>query len=96
MKTKLLIAAAVAALLPLQAPAKDSDDRDDHSGAITVAVFGDWPYNDLLLANSDRLIGSVNADRSVRAVIHVGDIHSGSQPCTSAGILPPLATSNPG
>jgi hypothetical protein len=26
----------------------------------------------------------------------VGDIHSGSQPCTSAGILPPIATSNPG
>jgi hypothetical protein len=28
-------------------------------------------------------------------VIHVGDIHSGSEPCTSAGILPPIATSIP-
>jgi hypothetical protein len=29
-------------------------------------------------------------------VIHVGDIHSGSFACTSAGILPPISTSNPG
>ncbi|MGN5477536.1 hypothetical protein ACTMU2_13565 [Cupriavidus basilensis] len=29
-------------------------------------------------------------------MIHVGDIHSGSMPCTSASILPPITTSNPG
>jgi hypothetical protein len=60
------------------------------------AVIGDWPYNDLLLNNANLLVDSINADRSVQLVIHVGDIHSGSQPCTSAGILPPIATSNPG
>jgi len=38
----------------------------------------------------------VDADRDVSTVIHVGDIHSGSMPCTSAGILPPIATSDPG
>jgi len=62
----------------------------------TVAVFGDWPYNQLLLDNAALLVNSVNADRDVSMVIHVGDIHSGSSACTSAGILPPIATSNPG
>jgi hypothetical protein len=61
-----------------------------------VAVFGDWPYNQLLLDNAPLLVNSINADRSVSAVIHIGDIHSGSMPCTSAGILPPIATANPG
>ncbi|MGH8549036.1 MAG: metallophosphoesterase [Methylococcales bacterium] len=63
---------------------------------LTVAVFGDWPCNQNLLTNASLLINSVNADPDVSLVIHVGDIHSGSMPCTSANILPPLATSNPG
>jgi hypothetical protein len=63
---------------------------------ITIAVFGDWPYNQLLLDNAALLINSVNADPAVSLVMHVGDIHSGSMPCTSAGILPPIATANPG
>jgi hypothetical protein len=32
----------------------------------------------------------------VSLVLHVGDIHSGSMPCTSAGIVPPIASSVPG
>ena len=28
-------------------------------------------------------------------MLHVGDIHSGSQPCTGAGLVPPPTTSNP-
>ena len=70
------------------APLETEQLRPASQGVLTVAVFGDWPYNDLLLANSKLLVNSINADRSVEAVIHVGDIHSGSQPCTSAGILP--------
>jgi hypothetical protein len=67
---------------------------------VTIAVFGDWPYADargnrFLLKNAPLLINSVNADPDVSLVIHVGDIHSGSEPCTSAGILPPIATSIP-
>ena len=94
MKKLLALAALVAALLSPPFSARAADD--DSQSAITVAVFGDWPYDQLLLDNSARLVDSVNADRHVRAVIHVGDIHSGSMPCTSAGILPPIATSNPG
>ena len=69
----------------------------DHFRApLTLAVFGDWPYNQNLLNNANLLIDSVNADPDVSTVIHVGDIHSGSMACTSAGILPPIASSNPG
>ncbi|RDK05015.1 hypothetical protein [Cupriavidus lacunae] len=73
-----------------------SADSSDSGRPITVAVFGDWPYNQNLLDNKSLLIDSVNADPAVSLVIHVGDIHSGSMPCTSAGILPPITTSNPG
>ncbi len=95
MKTLLVLAAAIAACFSPAAPAAEKAD-DGSQSALTVAVFGDWPYNNLLLDNSALLLNSVNADRRVRTVIHVGDIHSGSMPCTSAGILPPIATSNPG
>jgi hypothetical protein len=72
-------------------------DRDDDSGKpLTIAVFGDWPYSQTLLNNAQLLINSVNADRDVSLVVHAGDIHSGSMPCTSAGILPPIAASSPG
>ena len=89
---RLLAASVLSAAFAVPAFAADNAP----TAALTVAVFGDWPYNDLLLANSNLLVSSVNADRAVRTVIHVGDIHSGSQPCTSAGILPPIAASNPG
>ena len=75
--------------------ARDRDDADLDK-PLTVAVFGDWPYNQNLLDNAPLLINSVNADPDVSLVIHVGDIHSGSMPCTSANILPPISTSNPG
>ena len=94
MKIALLSAALLAA--GLVAPAIADNSHDDSHAALTLAVIGDWPYNDLLLNSANLLIDSVNADRHVRFLLHVGDIHSGSQPCTSAGILPPIATSNPG
>jgi len=72
--------------------------QDAHTGndKRTIAVFGDWPYNDVLLANAPLLINSINADPEISRIIHVGDIHSGSAACTSAGILPPIPTSVPG
>jgi len=93
-----MLAASFAAVAPASA---DLRDLRDLVGAarplrpLTIAVIGDWPYGNLLFDNAARLIDSVNADPKVSRVIHVGDIHSGSQPCTSAGILPPLATSIP-
>ena len=97
---KLLLSSALMASAVLGAPpviAHDQDDanRDPHR-PLTIAVFGDWPYNQNLLDNAPLLSKSVNADRQVSLVLHVGDIHSGSMPCTSAGVLPPIPTSDPG
>lgn len=79
------------------AHAINKDHEDEHSDhAITIAVIGDWPYNQNLLDNAHLLIDSVNADTNVSHLIHVGDIHAGSMPCTSADILPPIPESNPG
>jgi hypothetical protein len=92
-------AALLAALLPISAlTLADGNGRGEEESVrpLTIAVFGDWPYNQNLLTNAPLLIDSVNADRSVSLVVHVGDIHSGSMPCTSAGISPPIATSSPG
>ena len=68
---------------------------DDDFAPLTIAVFGEWPYRQVLLDNAHLLQNSVN-DADVDLVIHVGDIHSGSMACTSAGILPAIATANPG
>jgi hypothetical protein len=90
----LVASGIVAAATSAGADGRGNDDKFEDK--ITVAVFGDWPYNQLLLDNADLLTGSINGEPDVRAVIHVGDIHSGSMACTSAGILPPIPTSNPG
>ena len=97
--TKFGLAAAVLAAGIMAATSALADDHrgDRHDdGPLTLAVFGDWPYSQVLLDSAKLLTDSVNADRKVDVVMHVGDIHSGKQPCTSAGILPPIATSNPG
>ena len=94
----LFLSLAVLGVCCAAATSAMADDRgnSDSGRPLTVAVFGDWPYNQNLLDNAPLLINSVNADRDVSLVIHVGDIHSGSMACTSAGILPPISTSNPG
>ncbi len=62
---------------------------------LTLAVFGDSPYFDpsfqtLPVAPTPEFtatpafIRTFNADQSLEEVIHVGDIHSGSEPCTAA------------
>ena len=99
MKKLLLSTVVLAAAFGLTHTAMADDHHDGdrhHHGKMTVAVFGDWPYNQNLLDNAPRLLDSINGDRDVSLVIHVGDIHSGSMACTSAGILPPIPASNPG
>ena len=98
MKRLLLSTALLAAVFTAghSAIADDRDDNDRGNDRQTIAVFGDWAYSQILLDNAPLLINSVNSDPDVSLVIHVGDIHSGSQPCTSAGILPPIPASKPG
>ncbi len=54
-----------------------------------VAVFGDMPYgksaaDTVQLEATPRFIDDINAEKSVSLAIHLGDIHSGKQPCTAA------------
>src|SRR5438270_1532219 len=60
---------------------------------LTLAVYGDSPYLDKthpeLPKNAEfvatpAFIKTINADPSIQEVVHVGDIHSGSEPCTKA------------
>jgi hypothetical protein len=56
---------------------------------LTLAVFGDSPYLDTRYATgaefnaTPAFIKTINADPDVQEVIHVGDIHSGSEACTT-------------
>ena len=97
---KLIASAAILAfaLNPLAATAEDDDEAMDGRSQhpITLAVFGDWPYSTILLNSAQLLIDSINSDSKVGLVLHVGDIHSGSMPCTGAGVNPPPAGSAPG
>ena len=95
---KTLAYAVLGGLLSMQSvvAADTNPNGNDSATPITIAVFGDWPYNNLLLDNAPLLIDSINSDPDVSLVMHVGDIHSGSMPCTSANILPPIPASNPG
>jgi hypothetical protein len=61
----------------------------DESSAMTMAVYGDAPYGTSPADDSQTLatpafVDAVNADPDVSSIIHVGDIHSGSQFCTAA------------
>ena len=69
--------------------------NDGSANRLSLAVFGDWPYSLDLLQAAPLLIDSINSDPDVRLVLHVGDIHSGSMPCTGAGLNPLPAGSNP-
>ena len=95
MKKSALMLLALAACASAHG-ANSNADGNDAATPITIAVFGDWPYNQLLLDSAPLLLDSVNADANVSLVLHVGDIHSGGMPCTSADILPALAGANPG
>jgi len=95
---KLIASAAflITIFFPFGASADDGKSKNPHSAdAFTLAVFGDWPYSLVLLDSARLLIDSVNSDAEVSLVLHVGDIHSGSMPCTGAGLNPIPVGSNP-
>ncbi|MFE2914725.1 hypothetical protein ACFXI0_24335 [Kitasatospora indigofera] len=80
------------AMTVVPATAATADDGRGAHGArapFTLAVYGDAPYGTSPTDTSEfeatpAFIASVNADRDVSTVIHVGDIHSGKQYCTEA------------
>ena len=91
----LALAATLAGSLFAASPALADNDREENHQTV-IAAIGDWPYSQYLLDNAHLLTNSVNTYAGVDFVLHVGDLHSGSMPCTSAGTLPPISTSNPG
>ncbi len=80
-----VLAISAAAVAPAAAEAKRDGGHD--SGSFTYAVYGDAPYGTSPTDTTETdatpaFIRAVNADRAVSTVLHVGDIHSGSQYCT--------------
>ena len=81
------LSAAVAA--PAAASASHGRDHDQDARSFAYAVYGDAPYGTTPTDTSETdatpaFIRAVNADKAVSTVLHVGDIHSGSQHCTQA------------
>jgi hypothetical protein len=100
MKNILASAAFIGAALVASTAWADDDGKENKSrseNAFTFAAIGDWPYANttvtppkrVLFDNANLLSNSINADADVSLVLHVGDIHSGSEPCTGAGFNPP-------
>lgn len=97
-KKTLALVAILGCVFSLRTAAGDDGRKidGDSEDSITLAVFGDWPYSPELLASAPLLLDSINSDPKVRLVLHVGDIHSGSMPCTGANLNPIPAGAVPG
>lgn len=89
-----LVAAVLALSVAVAAPnaasaSQHGRDNNHDSGSFNYAVYGDAPYGTSPTDTSETdatpaFIRAVNADKAVSTVLHVGDIHSGSQYCTQA------------
>lgn len=80
-----LIVAATAAVLALPAAAAAGNGSPLNAGsknALTLAVIGDNPYGAEQIEQFPALVEDVNDDPKVRLVLHLGDVKSGSSPCT--------------
>jgi hypothetical protein len=82
-------AAVAAAAAPCAVASADSGKHLGAGAAFTYAIYGDAPYGKSPTDTSETdatpaFIDAVNADPDVSSVVHVGDIHSGSQYCTAA------------
>ncbi|MDB4991663.1 MAG: hypothetical protein JWN04_6841 [Myxococcaceae bacterium] len=85
LSARLIVSSTLAALL---APAAIGF-ADAPKSRSTIAVYGDAPYGTTPTDTTEidatpGFIAAVNADPDVELVVHVGDIHSGKQPCTEA------------
>ncbi len=70
-------------LAPAAAQAHGSHRGEAHAeAAYSFAVIGDLPYGADQIARFPGWIQQINADPSVRAVLHVGDIKNGSSLCS--------------
>ena len=63
---------------------KEKHHSHHYGKQVAFAVIGDGPYGDDKEAAFDNLIRDINRDRSVKFVLHVGDIKSGGAECSDA------------
>jgi Calcineurin-like phosphoesterase len=83
---------ALGAALAVVAIAAAAASAGGNPNTLTLAVYGDSPYWDTTPAfvakrtaefdATPAFIQTINADPSIQEVVHVGDIHSGSEACT--------------
>ncbi|MFZ5538673.1 MAG: metallophosphoesterase [Pseudomonadota bacterium] len=52
-----------------------------HAGAFSFALIGDSPYGPAESALVERVIDEINADASIRLVLHAGDVKGGRERC---------------
>jgi hypothetical protein len=91
-RTLVLLVAAVAIAAAAVAATASAGGPPGGPNTLTLAVYGDAPYLDPAFAAlphaefqaTPAFIDTINADKSIQEVVHVGDIHSGSEPCTKA------------
>ena len=88
MRKRLALGAGIAALALVLVTGATAGNPN----TLTLAVYGDSPYLDPAFptlphaefTQTPAFISTINADPSIQEVVHVGDIHSGSEPCTVA------------
>ncbi|MDQ3092745.1 MAG: metallophosphoesterase [Actinomycetota bacterium] len=75
--------AVVLAVVPAGALAGNGEPVNSGSKSpLTLAVIGDTPYGAEQIERFPALVDDVNDDPKVRLVLHLGDVKSGSSPCT--------------
>jgi hypothetical protein len=87
MKNTLLSTLICTCIFGIATNSNAASDYSKKSNPLTLAVFGDSPYDPTGTAQFDatpEFIRSINNDSDVSVVLHVGDLHSGSQACTEA------------
>ena len=87
-----IAAGVIAALIAIPAAVASGDGRPEpHNRAQTLAIIGDIPYGDALIAEFPADIRQINADPDVSRVIHLGDIKNGSSRCDDSYLQARLA-----
>jgi Calcineurin-like phosphoesterase len=55
---------------------------DESAKPLDIAVIGDTPYGNAAIALFPTMVRAIDGDPKVREVVHVGDLKSGSEPCS--------------
>jgi len=85
MTRNILLAGVIATAVAAPAAVAGADHpAGSRAGAQTLAVIGDIPYGDPLIAEFPADVAQINADPRVRRVIHLGDIKNGSSRCDTS------------